>query len=333
MPPRQASKRRTPVCHAAKTLARPRPRVSWKWPQRRLVAGDVAAPARTSGVTIAADRRSPRCRPGRRASAPASSAACTRRSTSSGSTRPWIVQPNAVLMPTSISAARAARRRAASRMRGDLGHHLVGRLAQVGQAVRVAGRQRQQHRVARPQSIARSAPFRLGTSTEAVQAGQRLRVAPPARRCRPVAAAAWAARTSRPRSRAARRRTPRAAIAACAAVGSVRGRALQAVAQADFAHDHRCAGFRGVGVIVERILDIPIGGASGIWEALSFRSGMPEWRAANPPCDARSTPSRCACSSPSARSATSRAPRRAKRSWHRRSASASPRSSRRSARR
>ena len=86
------------------------------------------------------DRHSPRCRPGRRGRRRHRARPAPGARTSACSTRPWIVQPKAVLMPTSISVFEPAASRAA-RMRAISRDHLVGRLAQVGQAVRVAGRQ------------------------------------------------------------------------------------------------------------------------------------------------------------------------------------------------
>ena len=132
--------------------------------------------------------------------------------------------------------ARAARHRARARMRaisattssGVLRRlaRLCAWLADSGTSIRSA-----------LASIARSAPLRLGTSTDDEQAGQRLGEAPALRRCRPAAAAA-AAGTNEPTSIS---RCP----AACAsrihsifcAVGRMRCDALQAVAQADLAHD------------------------------------------------------------------------------------------------
>ena len=96
----------------------------------------------------------------------------------------------------------------------DLGDHVVGRLAQVRQAVRVAGRQRHQHQRRRRPSmralgalqVRAPAPRRRGPAASART--------PALRRCRPAAAAAAPARTSRPRSRAGRRRTRRGSIRA-----------------------------------------------------------------------------------------------------------------------
>ena len=79
------------------------------------------------------------------ASAPASITAFTSRTTSAGSTRPCKVQPNAVLMPTSMRVREP--RASAHRDPRNLLDHLVGRLVQVGQAVRMTGRERQQHQV------------------------------------------------------------------------------------------------------------------------------------------------------------------------------------------
>jgi hypothetical protein len=88
-----------------------------------------------------------------------------RRSTSAGSTRPWIVQPKAVPTPPSISvlfpdASRAARMRpsSATTSSGVLRRlaRLCAWLADSGSSIRSASA-----------SSARSAPLRLGTSTEA----------------------------------------------------------------------------------------------------------------------------------------------------------------------
>ena len=97
---------------------------------------------------------------------------------------------------------------------------------------------------ARPTSIARSAPFRFGTSTEVASPGsvraKRHQLGGVGQLRQQLAAA----RTSRPRSRAGRRRT-RARSHSQLVFGGQRARQdLQAVAQADLAHDHRCAGFR-----------------------------------------------------------------------------------------
>jgi hypothetical protein len=94
--------------------------------------------------------------------------ACISRSTSSGSTWPCSVQPKAVLMPTSISvfepaASRAARMRpiSATTSSGVLRRlaRLCAWLADSGTSIRSAP------------AMARSAPFRLGTSTEARRPG------------------------------------------------------------------------------------------------------------------------------------------------------------------
>ena len=130
-----------------------------------------------------------------------------------GSTRPWIVQPKAVLMPTSISVREPAASRAA-RMRRDLGDHFVGRLAQVGQAVRVAGRQRHQHQ-RRPRSSMRAlGAFQVGHQHRRDQAGQGLGEGQHLGRVRQLRQQARAARRSRPRSRAGRPRRRRGAIRA-----------------------------------------------------------------------------------------------------------------------
>ena len=57
---------RCPVCHAANTLARPRPRVSWKWPQASRSPA-MRERLREQRRAPSADRRSRRCRRGRRA--------------------------------------------------------------------------------------------------------------------------------------------------------------------------------------------------------------------------------------------------------------------------
>jgi hypothetical protein len=70
-----------------------------------------------------------------------------------------------------LRARRVARRTHA----GDLRHHLVGRLAQVGKAVRVAGRERHHHQV----GLARDGPFgalEIGHQHRGEQARQRLRI-------------------------------------------------------------------------------------------------------------------------------------------------------------
>ena len=202
------------------------------------VAGDAAAPART-GRAPRAGRRSRRCRRGSRGRRRHRAAPACRRSTSAGSTSPWIVQPKAVPTPPSISVFEPAASRAA-RMRADLGDHLVGRLAQVGQAVRVARRQRHQHQVGVGVDRALGA-LQVGhqhRDEEVRAASSRTR---PARRCRRAAAAGAPARTSRPRSRAGRRRARRGSTRCLRSVGRIVPDALQAVAQADFA-DHDPAG-------------------------------------------------------------------------------------------
>ena len=207
--------------------------MSWKWPQ----ASRSPATAKRlleQRAHHAADRRSPRCRPGRRGrrrrrARPAPGAA-----------------PRLRLDPALDRAAEGGAdadldqaARAGGVARGadaaDLGHHLVGRLAQVGQAVRVAGRQRQQHqrrrrcrsRARRPSGWA-PAPRRPGPAASSRSATSS------------AVSASCGSRRAGTKEPTSISRWP----AACAARihsslccgGQHAGDALQAVAQADFAH-------------------------------------------------------------------------------------------------
>ena len=93
------------------------------------------------------------------------------------STSPWIVQPKAVPTPPSISVFEpggVARGADAA----DLGDHVVGRLAQVGEAVRVAGRQRHAASGRRSASMRALGALQVGHQHRDEQAGQRLRDRP-----------------------------------------------------------------------------------------------------------------------------------------------------------
>ena len=136
-----------------------------------------------------------------------------RRSTSSFSTRPCSVQPNAVPTPPSISVFDPAASRAA-RIFANFGDDLVGRLAQVGEAVGMARRQRHEHQVGAGLDRALRA-FEIGHEHRDEEPGERLRVRDELGRCRRAAAGGAAERTSRPRSRAGRRRRRRGSIRAC----------------------------------------------------------------------------------------------------------------------
>ena len=144
MPARVASKRATPTSSAAYTFAIARPRVSWKWPhQKRSPA--TCTPASNRSRTMRGSAY-PTVSAMLTRSAPASSSACMRRSTSDGSTRPCSVQPNAVPTPPSIRVLRSCSIARGANLR-HFGDHFVGRLAQVGEAVGVTGGQRHEQEV------------------------------------------------------------------------------------------------------------------------------------------------------------------------------------------
>ena len=99
-----------------------------------------------------------------------------------------------------------------------------------------------------PESIARSAPFRFGTSTEAVRPGSVSACATSSA----VSASCGISLggTNEPTSISRRPASYARAQPLQLVFGGQRARQdLQPVAQADFAHGHRCAGFEGVGVM------------------------------------------------------------------------------------
>ena len=232
-------------------------------------------------------------------------------------------------MPTSISVfapARVARGADAA----DLGDHFVGRLAQVGEAVRVARRQRHQHQVGAAVERALGA-LQVRHQHRDDEAGQRLRERDAARRCRRAAAAAAPERTSRPRSRAGRRRARRGSIRPSCARSAARADALQAVAQADFADDD-AVGEAAAWIVSGGAADRSVGDRRHSRRSAKplpavFRnpraSGMERLTAIIRGC-ATSTSRRFACSSRSATAARWRAPPSRSTSSRRRSASASP---------
>ena len=160
------------------------------------------------------------------------------RSTSDGSTSPWIVQPKAVPTPPSISvfepaASRAARMRptSATTSSGVLRRlaRLCAWLADSGTSSRSASA-----------SIARSAPFRLGTSTDANRPGSVFAKASSS--AVSASCGSSCAGTNEPTSISRWPAAYASRIHSLLALGRQDGLdALQAVAQADFA-DHDLEG-------------------------------------------------------------------------------------------
>ena len=172
-PPSEASKERMPVSSAATTLARPRPRVSWKCadvrrsPATSLHPAEKAADLRRVGVAdgigqphgVGAGFRQ----------APASL------TTASSGTSPWMVQPKAVAMPASTRTGRPAssRIRQMRAISATISSGVRRTLARLCASLAESGT----IRISAPASMAATAPLRFGTRAVTVTPGSRFAAA------------------------------------------------------------------------------------------------------------------------------------------------------------